>query len=278
MKTKRFSVGQLLIQLFLVIWTVACLFPLYWLFSFSLKDTSEIFGGNVVGLPGQWIWSNYATAWGAGRISLYLRNSVITTAATLLLTLFLSFMSSYGLLRMRWRGQKVTMTYLLLGLMIPMHAALKPLLGILMDIRVLSTHLGLIIPYTAFNIPMAILIISGFVGSIPFEMEEAAYIDGSGVYRTAFTIILPMMVPALVTAAIFVFLQVWNEMLMASVFVSSDNVRTLTVGIQQMFGQYQTDWGPIGAALVISTLPTLILYLCMSSQVQRSLIAGAVKG
>jgi len=98
------------------------------------------------------------------------------------------------------------------------------------------------------------------------------------VYRTAFTIILPMLLPAMVTAAIFVFLQVWNELLMASVFVSSDSVRTLTVGIQQMFGQYQTDWGPIGAALVIGTLPTLILYLCMSSQVQRSLIAGAVKG
>ena len=278
MKTKRFSVGQLLIQLFLVIWTVACLFPLYWLFTFSLKDNNEIFGGNVVGLPHNWIWSNYANAWGAGKISLYLRNSVITTAVTLLLTLLLSFMSSYGLLRMRWKGQKATLTYLLLGLMIPMHAALLPLLGVLLKLNVLSTHWGLIIPYTAFNIPMAILIISGFIGAIPYDMEEAAFIDGSGIYRTAFTIILPMMLPAMVTAAIFVFLQVWNELLMASVFVSSDNVRTLTVGIQQMFGQYQTDWGPIGAALVIGTLPTLILYLCMSSQVQRSLIVGAVKG
>ncbi len=278
MKKNHLPIGRALIQFFLIVWLFACIFPLYWLFSFSLKDNSEIFGGNVVGLPSQWIWSNYSTAWGAGKISLYLRNSVITTAATLFLTLLLSFMASYGLLRMRWKGQKLTMTYLMLGLMIPMHAALKPLLGILMDLKVLSTHLGLIIPYTAFNIPMAILIISGFIDSIPMEMEEAAYIDGSGVYRTAFTIILPMMVPALVTASIFVFLQVWNEMLMASVFVSTDNVRTLTVGIQQMFGQYQTDWGPIGAALVISTIPTLVLYLCMSSQVQRSLIAGAVKG
>lgn len=278
MKTKRFSVGRLLVQIFLAIWTVACLFPLYWLFTFSLKENNEIFGGNVVGLPQHWIWSNYSAAWDAGKISLYLRNSLITTGVTLFLTLLLSFMASYGLLRMRWKGQKFTLTYLLLGLMIPMHAALLPLLGVLLKLNVLSTHWGLIIPYTAFNIPMAILIISGFIGAIPYDMEEAAFIDGSGIYRTAFTIILPMMVPAMVTAAIFVFLQVWNELLMASVFVSSDNVRTLTVGIQQMFGQYQTDWGPIGAALVIGTLPTLILYLCMSSQVQRSLIAGAVKG
>ena len=278
MKHSPITVKGVVKTVFLLIWTVACLFPLYWLFTFSLKTNNEIFGGNVVGLPNYWIWSNYADAWGAGKMSLYLRNSIITTAATLFFTLLLSFMSSYGLLRMRWKGQKVTMTYLLLGLMIPMHAALLPLLGTMLKLGVLSTHWGLIIPYTAFNIPMAILIISGFIGSIPLDMEEAAFIDGSGIYRTAFTIILPMLVPAMVTAAIFVFLQVWNELLMASVFVSSDNVRTLTVGIQQMFCQYQTDWGPIGAALVIGTLPTLILYLCMSSQVQKSLIAGAVKG
>ena len=86
-----------------------------------------------------------------------------------------------------------------------------------------------------------------------------------------------MMLPALVTAAIFVFLQVWNELLLASVF-TTDKVRTLTVGIQQMSGQYQTDYGSMGAALVIATLPTLILYLCMSGEVQKSLVAGAVKG
>ncbi len=273
---KRFSIGRLPTQILLVVWTVLCIFPLYWMLTFSLKDNTEIFGGNVIGLPNNWIWDNYAQAWGTGKISLYLTNSVIITAVTLLLTLLLGFMSTYGLLRMKWKGQKFTMTYLMLGLMIPMHAALLPLLGLMKSF--LSSHMVLIVPYTAFNIPMAIMILSGFIEGIPSEMEEAAFIDGSGIYRTAFTIILPMMIPAMVTSAIFVFLQVWNELLMASVFVSRDSVRTLTVGIQQMFGQYQTDWGPIGAALVISTLPTLVLYLCMSSQVQRSLVAGAVKG
>ncbi len=276
---KKITAGTILTQLFLILWLVMCLFPLYWLFTFSLKNNSEIFGGNVLGLPRYWIWSNYAEAWGSGgKIGLYLRNSVIDTLGTLLLTSLFGFMSSYGLLRMRWKGQKLTMTYLLLGLMIPMHAALLPLLNIMQSLGVLKTHWGLIIPYTAFNIPMTILILSGFITGIPYEMEEAACIDGSGIFRTAFTIILPMLVPAMVTAAIFVFLQVWNELLMASVFVSSDNVRTLTVGVQQMYGQYQTDWGPIGAALFIATLPTLVLYLCMSGQVQKSLIAGAVKG
>lgn len=279
MKLRKITAGKLLIQLFLILWLCLCLFPLYWLFTFSLKDNAEIFGGNVLGLPRSWIWNNYAEAWGSGgKIGLYLRNSVIDTGCTLLLTSFFGFMSAYGLLRMRWKGQKAAMTYLLLGLMIPMHAALLPLLNIIQSLGILKTHWGLIIPYAAFNIPMTLLILSGFITGIPYEMEEAACIDGSGIFRTAFTIILPMLIPAMVTAAIFVFLQVWNELLMASVFVSSDNVRTLTVGVQQMYGQYQTDWGPIGAALFIATLPTLILYLCMSGQVQKSLIAGAVKG
>ena len=273
---KKLSVGKILAQIFLVIWLIVCLFPLYWMFTMSLKDTNEIFGGNVVGLPTQWLWSNYASAWGSGgKVSTYLLNSVIDTFATLLLTSAFGFMSAYGLLRMRWKGQKVVFTYLLMGMMIPMHAALYPLTEILLTLT--KTNWALIIPYTAFNIPITILILSGFMSNIPYEMEEAACIDGSGIYRTAFTIILPMMVPALITAAIFVFLQVWNELLLATLFTTTP-VRTLTVGIQQMSGQYQTDYGSMGAGLVIATLPTLVLYMCMSSQVQRSLVAGAVKG
>lgn len=273
---KKLSVGKILAQIFLVIWLVVCLFPLYWMFTMSLKDTNEIFGGNVVGLPTQWLWSNYASAWGSGgKVSTYLFNSVIDTFATLLLTSTFGFMSAYGLLRMRWKGQKVVFTYLLMGMMIPMHAALYPLTEILLTLT--KTNWALIIPYTAFNIPITVLILSGFMSNIPYEMEEAACIDGSGIYRTAFTIILPMMVPALITAAIFVFLQVWNELLLATLFTTTP-VRTLTVGIQQMSGQYQTDYGSMGAGLVIATLPTLVLYMCMSGQVQKSLVAGAVKG
>lgn len=272
---KTISLGSIIAQVFLILWLLLCLFPLYWLFCFSLKDTQEIFSGNLIGLPTQWLFTNYANAWHSTNISLFLLNSVIDTAATLLITSLLGFMCAYGLLRMRWKGQKVVMTYIMLGMMIPMHAALYPLTETLLPL--MKTHWALIIPYAAFNIPITILILSGFITNIPYEMEEAACIDGSGIYRTAFTIILPMMIPALSTAAIFVFLQVWNELLLATIFTTG-KVRTLTVGIQQMSGQYQTDYGSMGAALVIATLPTLVLYMCMSGQVQKSLIAGAVKG
>lgn len=276
MSTRKQITRKIIKQFFLILWLVLCLFPLYWMLTMSLKDTSEIFSGNLIGLPTQWLFSNYANAWGSGgRISMYLINSVIDTAATIFFTSLLGFMSAYGLLRMRWKGQKAVMTYIIMGMMIPMHAALYPLTMTLLPL--MKTRWALIIPYTAFNIPITILILSGFIHNIPYEMEEAAFIDGSGIYRTAFTIILPMMLPALATAAIFVFLQVWNELLLATIF-TTDKVRTLTVGIQQMSGQYQTDYGSMGAGLVIATLPTLILYICMSGQVQKSLVAGAVKG
>lgn len=273
---KKWTVGRVLTQIFLAFWLLLCVFPLYYMVTWSLKDNTELMSTNVIGLPTQWMWEHYASAWGSeGKVSLYLLNSVIDTGVTLIFTTLLGFMSAYGLLRMRWKGQKLVFTYILMGMMIPMHAALYPLTEILLDLT--STNWALIIPYVAFNIPITVLILSGFITSIPYEMEEAACIDGSGIYRTAFTIILPMMVPALITAAIFVFLQVWNELLLATLF-AKDKVRTLTVGIQQMSGQYQTDFGPMGAGLVIATLPTLILYMCMSGQVQKSLIAGAVKG
>ena len=272
---KKFSVGKLICQVFLVLWLLLCLFPLYWLFCFSLKDTQEIFNGNLIGLPTQWLFSNYASAWGSANISLYLLNSVIDTAATLMITSLLGFMCGYGLLRMRWKGQKLVMTYIMMGMMIPMHAALYPLTETLLPL--MKTHWALIIPYAAFNIPITILILSGFITNIPYEMEEAACIDGSGIYRTAFTIILPMMIPAISTAAIFVFLQVWNELLLATIFTTG-KVRTLTVGIQQMSGQYQTDYGSLFAATVISIIPVIVVYLLLQKRFVEGIASSGLKG
>ena len=167
MKKKKWTVGKILEHVFLILWLLLCLFPLYWMFTMSLKDTNEIFGGNVVGLPTQWLWENYANAWGSGgRVSSYLLNSVIDTFATLILTSFFGFMASYGLLRMRWKGQKAVFTYLLMGMMIPMHAALYPLTETLLSLT--KTNWALIIPYTAFNIPITVLFVFRDIGCYIF--------------------------------------------------------------------------------------------------------------
>lgn len=141
-----------------------------------------------------------------------------------------------------------------------------------------NSYQALIIPYVAFTLAMAIMVSGSFMANIPVELEEAACIDGCGVFKIFFKIILPLMKPAISTISIFTFLSAWNELMFAVIFISDSKYRTLSVGIQTLSGSYTTEWGPIGAALVIATLPTIVIYCFMSKKIQQSLIAGAVKG
>jgi raffinose/stachyose/melibiose transport system permease protein len=277
-KNKKISPKKSIVYLILIIWTVVSLFPIYWMITFSLKTNAEIFGGNTIGLPREFRWTNYIGVFASGNLGIYLMNSIIVTVVTIILVVFISSMASYAMIRMRWKFSRLAMNILLLGLMIPIHAALLPVFVMMRNLRLINTLWSLILPYTAFAVPMAIMIMSGILGSIPKEMEEAACIDGCNIYQTFFMIILPLLRPAIATVSIFTFLQSWNELMFAVTFISRDTVKTLTVGIQSMSGQYLTEWGPIGAALVVATVPTLIIYLGLSKQVQKSFIAGAVKG
>ncbi|MDR2476253.1 MAG: carbohydrate ABC transporter permease [Treponema sp.] len=274
----KISAARMVIYTILILWAVISLFPLYWMITFSLKSNSEIFGGNPIGLPREWLFSNYASAFGSGNLGGYFLNSVIVSTVTILLTVFVSAMSSYAMMRMQWKLSKAAMSMLMLGLMVPIHAALLPVFVMMRNMRLINTLWSLIVPYTGFAVPMGIMIISGFITSVPKELEEAAFIDGCNIYQMFFTIILPLLKSALATVSIFTFLQSWNELMFAVVFISRESARTLTVGIQSMSGRYFTEWGPIGAALTVATVPTLIIYLALSGQVQKSFIAGAVKG
>ncbi len=260
------------------IWTVVCLFPLYWLVAFSLKDNNEIFGENIAGLPRHWLFENYNSAFMGGNVGTYLINSIIVTIVTILLTVFIAVTASYALERMEWKFRKTTMTILMLGLMIPMHAALLPVFYMMQKLKIINSLWALIIPYVGFAMPMAIMIVSGFITGIPRELEESASIDGASIYKIFTSVILPLLKPAIATSSIFTFLQAWNELMFATVFISENSKKTLTVGIQSMSGQYLTQWGPIGAALVVATIPTLVIYLLLNKQVQESLVMGAVKG
>ncbi|NDL68580.1 carbohydrate ABC transporter permease [Anaerotalea alkaliphila] len=259
-------------------WAVVNIFPIYWMITFSLKSNAEIFGENIIGLPKEWIWSNYSAALTTGNMGLYFFNSFIVTGTTIALTSIVSLMATYALTRLVWKGSKMVNNMFMLGLTVPIHAAILPVFILLRNLKMTNSYQALIIPYTAFALAMAIMICGSFIENIPRELEEAACIDGASVYGIFFRIILPLMKPALATIAIFTFLQAWNELMFAVIFISDSKFRTLTVGIQTLSGSYTTEWGPIGAALVIATLPTLVLYAVMSGKIQKSLMAGAVKG
>ncbi|HEY5585840.1 MAG TPA: carbohydrate ABC transporter permease [Ruminiclostridium sp.] len=262
----------------LYIYTIIQLYPLIWLLLFSLKDNNEIFGGNVLGLPHNWLWSNYSTALTSGKVGIYFLNSLLITSVTIVFSSILISMAAFAIIRMKWKLSKVVLNVFLLGMMVPLHATLLPLFIVLQKMNLLDTRLALILPYTVFAIPMGILVSTGLLQSIPRELEEAACLDGCSIYKVFYYIILPLMRPALSTIAIFTYLHSWNELMFANTFINSDEIKTLTVGIMSLAGEFTTNWGPIGAGLVIATLPTLLVYFILSDQVQKSFISGAVKG
>ena len=275
---KKLNIGKLLLYGFLIIFACIQIYPFIWLVFFSFKSNSEIFGGNIAGFPEKLLWGNYKTAIINGKVGLYFLNSVLITAITIAATSLVSGMAAYAIERMKWKLSKASLVLLLMGLMIPVHATLLPLFMFFSRIKLLNSYWCLILPYVGFAMPMAMYILVGFLKGIPKEMEESSLLDGCTIYGTFFRIIVPMLKPAIATVAIFTFLASWNELMFALTFISKTEFRTLTVGIQQMVGQYTTKWGPVGAGLVVATLPTIIIYIFMSSEVQRSLITGAVKG
>lgn len=225
-----------------------------------------------------WHFSNYATVFTSGNVGLYLLNSTIVTAATIAVSTVLLSTSAYAIVRMHWKLSGVFLTYVLLGIMVPIHATLLPMFVILRKMHLLNTYLALIIPYVAFALPIGIFILTGFIRNIPKEIEESACIDGCNIYQIFYHIVAPLLRPAIATVAIFTFLSSWNELMFANTFISSDKLKTLTVGIMSLSGAHNTDWGAIGAGLMIATVPTLVIYCFLSEQVQKSLIVGAVKG
>ncbi len=280
-------VAQVFIWIFLIIWALLNLFPIYFMFTFSLKSNEEIFGANIIGLPREWLWSNYSAAMNTGRMWLYFVNSILVTVAAIAISIMAGMMATYAINRIRWKFSKLTNAFFMLGLTIPIQASIVPvyvLLSKASKVPVLNMVIGLnryttlIIPYAAFSLSMAILISTGFMVEIPSALDEAARIDGCGYFGTFFKIILPLMKPAVSTVGVYSFLQCWNEFMFANVFISDSIHRTLPVGIKELSGQHTTNWGPIGAALVIATFPTLIAYLFLSKRIQASFIAGAVKG
>ncbi len=262
----------------LIIIALVQIFPLYWLFTFSLKDNIQIFQTNPLGLPNPYHFENFTDVLEKGKVASFLLNSVLVTVSTIFISTILSTMAAYAIARMKWKWSNGALLFFLMGMMIPLHATLVPLFIFLKRTSLYDTPFALILPYVAFAIPMAIYIFVGFFKTIPREMEEAACLDGMNIYGIFIRIMVPLIRPAIATVAIFTYLSCWNELMFAISFISKPQWKTLTVGIMGMVGMYATNWGALGAGLVVATVPTLIIYLLMSGEIQKSFTTGALKG
>lgn len=253
--------------------------PILWLLFYSFKNNSEIFVTNPFDIPTTLRIENYIKAWSNYDVPTYFMNSVIASLATVVITIFLALLFSNSTARMRWKERNVVRAYMALGMFIPVQAILIPVSRIVGNLKLNTSRWGLIIVYIAINLSFATLVYYGFFKGLPVELEEAACIDGANIFQTFFKIIVPLVRPATATLVVYVFLSAWNEFILANVLVFDEKLKTLPLGILFLQGTFTTDWGAMGATMVIASLPTIFLYVIFSRQVENAMtIGGALKG
>ncbi|MEK4510562.1 carbohydrate ABC transporter permease [Paenibacillus sp. FSL K6-2524] len=263
----------------LLFFVLISLYPLVWLLFYSFKNNEEIFSTNVFGVPHVWRFENYVNAFDVFDLVLYFKNSFIVSIGTVAITIILSLMFSYAAARMKWRYAESARIYMTAGMFIPMQIILIPLLVLSRDLHLQDSYLAVIVPYVAFQLSFSTIIFYAFFRSLPFEIEESAAIDGASVYKTFFQIMVPLVKPAIASVCIFVFLFAWNEFLVALVMISDNMLKTLPLGLLYFQTQFGSDWGTMGAVMVISTIPTILIYLLFSEQIEKALtVSSAVKG
>lgn len=265
--------------IFLWIYAFFCVYPLVWMIFYSLKNNDEIFVTNTFGFPTHFRIENYINAWKSFNIPMYFTNSLIVTIATVIGTIILSLPLAYALARLEWRFKNIARIYITIGMFIPIQVVMLPLAVLIRDLHIMNTRWALIIPYISFNLSFTTIVFYGFLRGIPNELEESACIDGASIYRTFYSIIVPIIKPAIATMIIFIFLSAWNEFPMALMLISNEKLKTLPLGLLFFQGQFTTDWGAMGASMTIASLPTVILYALFSEQVEKAMTVGsAVKG
>jgi len=273
-KIKLSNLGSYLI---LTTWSLIVLFPLYTMIVNSFKDQREIFR-SPFSLPSSFTLEGYQNAISAGRFDLFFRNSIIVTVSSLVLILLLGSLAAYALARWKSKFSNFVYFFFILGLLIPIRLGTLSIIQIIISLKLNNSLLGLIPIYVAMGIPIAILVITAFIRSLPKDLLDAASIDGASEWQIYRSIVMPLVRPALSTVAIFNLIPIWNDFWFPLILIRQESNRTVPLGVTLLFGQYQTNWTNILSALSLATIPIILLYLLMASQFIKGLTAGAIKG
>jgi N-acetylglucosamine transport system permease protein len=279
----RFGLGNLTFsavsQLLLAFWTIVVIFPFAWMIVTALKTDPEILSSPWT-LPAALQWDNFSRAWTQAHIGRFFINTAIVLAGSLTGTLLISAMAAYVLARFSFPGRQVLFYGFIAGLMFPVFLALVPLYFLVNDLNLLATYQGLILVYIAYSLPFTIFFLTAFFKTLPNELGEAAILDGANHYQIFFQIMLPLARPGLIAMGIFNFLGQWNQFLLPLVLMPNEDRYLLSQGLYFLAVQqgYQNDYGALFAAMVITMVPTLIVYVLFQRRLESGLTAGALKG
>lgn len=264
------------VYLIMLAYAVVIAYPLLWMVMNSFKSTRDIFD-DPWSPPTTWLVGNYAQAWQLG-ISDYFLNSVVVTTITTLGTVLVAALCAYGMVWLPGRVANAVLVAALGGLVVAPQVSLIPLYRLLDTLGLLDTMWAMILPYVAFRLPMAVLLIRSVFVGIPKDLVDAAIIDGCNSLQVFRNVYLPMSSTVLMTASVLTAYFAWNEFLFAIVYVDSDAVRTIPAGLMSFRDALSTDWGVLLAGLVISALPIVLLFIFLQRYFVAGIGAGGVKG
>ncbi|WP_020593779.1 carbohydrate ABC transporter permease [Kiloniella laminariae] len=270
--------GPLAVHALLISYTIIALFPILLIIFNSFKSRKAIFK-SPLSLPDANTFDlvGFEKVLGSSSFDVYFLNSISVTVMSLAFVLVLGAMAAWALAEYDFPGSDFVALFLAIGIMIPIRLGSVSLLKIIVSLGLINTLTALVLVYTAQGLPLAIFILREFIAQIPDDLKEAARCDGVTEYRIFWSIILPLIRPALATVAVFTMIPVWNDLWFPLILAPGEDTATVTLGIQQFIGQYVTDWNAVLASLTLAIVPILILYLVFSRQLIRGLTSGAVK-
>lgn len=263
----------------LAVWALLIILPLLWTFLASFKNNTEIFG-DPLQLPGELRLDAWGRAWDKAHIGRYMLNTVIVVFFGTAGTMLFGSMAAYVLARFSFAGSKVIYYYFVAGLAFPVFLALGPLFFVVRQFGLLNSHVGLVLVYIAYSLPFTVFFLAAFFRTLPEAVAEAAMIDGASHTRTFFQVMVPMARPGLISITIFNVLGQWNQYLLPLVLVAGDPDKwVLTQGIASIstLAGYEADWPALFAALSLTILPVMVVYVIFQRQIQSGLGAGALK-
>jgi raffinose/stachyose/melibiose transport system permease protein len=277
-RTRRWSrAGAVARHVILAGFCAIALFPLYFMIVSALKSNTD-FAGNQLGLPHRAVLSTFQAALAGGDMWRWLLNSLLITAASVVVSTCLAAAAAYPLSLMRWQPGKWLLTIMIALMVVPPIVLIIPLFQMLADTHQLNTYRGVIAIYVGVMLPFSTFLLVSFFSTIPRSLLEAARMDGASSWRTFVRVVLPLSIPALVTVIVVQALWVWNEVLIAVVFLQKDSLRTLMVGLTLFKSRYQVDVPVVMAGMIVATIPMFLLYLVGQRFFIRGLTAGGVKG
>jgi len=266
-----------------VLVAVVTLFPIFWMVSTAFKPATEIYSLTPRPLPSHPTWTNFANVLNGSVVGMpywtFLRNSLLVTLGSVAVSSLVALLAAIAVARFRFRFRSSYLIMLLIVQMVPQQALVIALFLDFRRFNLLDSLLGLVLVYIAFSLPVTIWMLRNFVAAVPRDLEEAAAIDGAGPFTVFWKVLLPLVAPGLVTTSVFAFIFAWNEFVVASTFLGTDEGKyTLPVYVTYFFGKGTVDWGAIMAASVLFTLPVMVFFLIVQRRLRTGLIAGAVKG